>query len=173
MNHRHFAAWLLAAAASLAIQSPAAAARSAADPGPPDFSAEFPAGIACSNFGLRLEVWEGQGRTKELKDRNGKLRSLHIGHGGSFRYTNMLTDKQASSQSHGTLQLTTTYEVDGSQKISFLGSVLLIWFPTDIPAGPSTTFFDRGLLVYTLSPDGVGTMVRSKGESTDICAALS
>jgi len=172
MNQGHFAAWLLAATASLAMHSPAAA-RSAADPGPPDFSVEFPAGIACSNFVLRLEVWEGQGRTKELKDRNGKLRSLHIGHGGAFRYTNMLTNQQASSQSQGTLQLTTTYEADGSQKVSFLGSVLVIWFPTDIPAGPWTHFYDKGLVAYTLSPDGVGTLVREQGVFTDICAALS
>ena len=168
MNHRHFSACLLAAAAAM-VCLPAAAD----DQGPPDFTAQYPEGMACSNFSLQVEVWNGQGKTKDLGDHNGRHRTLSIGRGGAFRYTNMLTGKQATSESQGTLQLTTTFDADGSQKVNILGSLLLIWFPTDIPAGPSTTFYDRGQVFFKLSPDGVGTLVKSKGASMDVCAALS
>ena len=168
MNHRHVTAYLLAATAALVMHSPAVA-----DQGPPDFTAQYPAGMACSDFGLQVEVWNGQGKSKDLGDHHGKHRTLNIGRGGAFRYTNMLTGKQASSEPQGTLQLTTTFDADGSQKVTVLGSLLLIWFPTDIPAGPSTTFYDRGLVSFKLSPDGVGTLLKSKGASLDVCAALS
>lgn len=75
MNHRHFSACLLAAVAALVIHSPAVAARDATELGPPDLTSEFPAGMACSDFGLRLEVWEGRGKTKDLRDRSPKRRS--------------------------------------------------------------------------------------------------
>jgi hypothetical protein len=45
-------------------------------------------------------------------------------------------------------------------------------FPTDIPAGPSTTLY-VGQLVYTVDPAGVFTVESSRGNSTDICAELS
>ncbi len=154
------------AAASLAIGSAAMAAD------PPDFSIEFPAGVACSNFALKVDLWEGKGRVRELKDKNGNLRSLFAGTGSAFRFTNTLNSKSTSTRNNGASSMTTTYTLDGSQKIDIHGHVLIIWFPSDIPAGPFTSYH-IGHLVYNLSPVGVGTLVSMDGNSTDICAALS
>ena len=48
---------------------------------------------------------------------------------------------------------------------------MLILFPTDVPAGPSTTLH-VGRVVYTIDTNGVFTVQRVSGTSTDICAAL-
>jgi hypothetical protein len=47
-----------------------------------------------------------------------------------------------------------------------------ILFPTDIPAGPSTTLV-AGRVVFTVDQDGVFTVLQMSGEQTDICALLS
>ncbi len=154
------------ATASLAIGTAAMAAD------PPDFSIEFPAGVACSNFALKLDIWEGKGRVRELRDKHGNLRSLFAGTGAAFLMTNTSTGKSTSTKVNGASAMTTTYTLDGSQKIDIHGHVLIIWFPSDIPAGPFTSYH-IGHLVYNLSPVGVGTLVAMNGNSTDICAALS
>ena len=50
--------------------------------------------------------------------------------------------------------------------------MLLVWFPSDIPAGP-WTILNSGRAVFSLSPAGVGTLGSVAGDSTDVCAALS
>ena len=52
------------------------------------------------------------------------------------------------------------------------GHNVLILFPSDVPAGPSTTLY-VGRVVYTIGTDGVFTLVSTRGTATDICAALS
>ena len=175
MTTRRFPARLAAAIAALAATTLAPLPATAGTPtdSPPDYTSEFMAGYACRDFGLRIDVWEGKSRSKDVRDGHGRLRTIGVSRGGAFRYTNMVTGKQAMSYPQGSVQLTTTYEADGSQKVAFLGSLLLIWFPTDIPAGPSTVFYDPGHVVYTLSPEGVGTLLRSQGRTTDVCAELS
>jgi hypothetical protein len=48
---------------------------------------------------------------------------------------------------------------------------VLILFPTDVPAGPSTTLY-VGRVVFTVVGD-VFTLRSTSGTATDICAALS
>ena len=52
------------------------------------------------------------------------------------------------------------------------GHNILILFPTDIPAGPSTTLY-VGRVVFTVDANGVYTLGSTSGRSTDICAALA
>ncbi|MFN8490788.1 MAG: hypothetical protein U0350_24565 [Caldilineaceae bacterium] len=49
---------------------------------------------------------------------------------------------------------------------------MIILFPTDVPAGPSTTQY-VGQVVYTVDAAGVFTLQQVSGQTTDICAALS
>jgi hypothetical protein len=53
------------------------------------------------------------------------------------------------------------------------GKNVLILFPTDVPAGPSSTLY-TGRLVYTVdNTTGVFTVVSSNGTTTDICELLA
>lgn len=45
-------------------------------------------------------------------------------------------------------------------------------FPTDVPAGPSTTLF-TGQVAYTIAPTGIWTLTKVAGTTVDICAELS
>jgi hypothetical protein len=50
---------------------------------------------------------------------------------------------------------------------------VLVLYPTDVPAGPSTTLY-VGSVVYTVDLlTGVFTLNAHSGRTTDICAALS
>ena len=139
---------------------------------PPDLTLEFPAGLACSNFTLRVELWEGKGKTRELKDKNGYTRSLFAGTGSAFRLTNLLNSKSISTKNNGASALVETYQADGTVVITTRGHVLIIWFPSDLPPGPWTSLHS-GHLVYSLSPVGVGTLQSMNGNSTDVCTALT
>jgi hypothetical protein len=48
----------------------------------------------------------------------------------------------------------------------------VIFFPTDIPAGPSTTLY-VGQIVYTVDASGVFTLQSTSGTTTDLCALLA
>ncbi len=61
---------------------------------------------------------------------------------------------------------------DGSQKYTTNGALLLVMFPTDIPAGPSTVYYN-GHSELTITAAGVGTLEKATGHKRDICAELS
>ena len=52
------------------------------------------------------------------------------------------------------------------------GHNVIILYPTDVPAGPSTTLY-VGQVVYMDDGYGNFTLVKTSGKSLDICAALS
>ena len=58
-----------------------------------------------------------------------------------------------------------------SYLIELLGNTVIILFPTDNPAGPSTTLVS-GRVVFTIDNAGVFTLLTIDGHTTDICAAL-
>jgi hypothetical protein len=64
------------------------------------------------------------------------------------------------------------FNADGSQTVTVTGHNVLILFPTDVPAGPSTTLY-VGRVVCTIGVDQVFTLKSTSGKATDICAALS
>lgn len=64
------------------------------------------------------------------------------------------------------------FNADGSQTVTLTGHNILILFPTDVPAGPSTTLY-VGRVVFTVDANGVTTLKSTSGTATDICAAVS
>lgn len=172
MNTLRHAITAALAISALTLANAPAVASTAPPEGPPDYTVEFPAGLACSNFGLRLEGWAGTGQYRELKDRNGYLRLAFAGTGEAWRLTNMLNGKSIATRNNGASALIQVYQADGSVKVDARGHSLIIWFPSDLPPGPSSTLLS-GQLVYSLSPAGQGSLGSMKGNATDVCVALS
>ena len=145
----------------------------AADPtGPPDFTVDFPAGLACSGFDLRIEGWGGNRHFKEFTDKDGNVvRTLDAGTGSALRFTNLSTLETLSTKSNGAVAHR-RYNPDGTYTETDTGHNLLILFPTDLPAGPSTTLI-VGRVVFTVDSAFNFTVEHISGRTTDICAAVS
>jgi hypothetical protein len=138
---------------------------------PPDQVIELPAGLACEDFDLRLEI-RGGSQVKEFTDKNGNVvRMLSAGKGSALSFTNLSTGATFSLKSNGSA-IHTTVNPDGSSTVADTGHNVLILFPTDVPAGPSTTLY-VGRVVFTIDTSGVFTLQQVSGKTTDICAALS
>lgn len=129
-------------------------------------------GIACS-FGLQIEFNGGEHRvSREFTDKNGNpVRFLNAGKGYALTFTNLDTGATLALQANGSI-LHTTYNADGSRTEVATGHNVIILFPTDTPAGPSTVQY-VGRVVYRVDPGEVFTLQEVRGKSTDICAALS
>jgi hypothetical protein len=139
-----------------------------------DFTVDFPAGIACESFDLRLEGDLNLRRPalKEFYDRNGNLvRILSPGKGTAVTFTNLATTATLELAGNGAVQVTIP-NADGSQTWAVMGHNVIIWFPTDVPAGPSTMLY-VGRVVFTVDASGFWTLNSTSGNSMDICAALS
>jgi len=131
---------------------------------------DLPSGLAC-NFDLHIVVSGGNQQIKEFKDINGKLiRSITAGTGTALRFTNLSNGKTLTTKSNGAVSHT-QYNSDGSYTVTGTGHNVLILFPTDIPAGPTTTLY-VGRLLYSVDLDGVFTLIESNGNHRDICASL-
>jgi hypothetical protein len=145
----------------------------AAEPStPPDFVVDLPAGLACADFDLRVEIWNNPNRVfKEFKDQNGNVvRMLTAGKGSTLAFTNLLTNEKLLLRPNGAVEHI-ALNPDLSQTWTITGHNVLVLFPTDVPAGPSTTLY-VGRVVYTVDTSGVFTLQSVSGTSTDICAAL-
>ena len=57
------------------------------------------------------------------------------------------------------------------EKTSTNGALLVVLFPTDIPAGPSTVYY-KGHTVVNVAADGVSTLEPPNAHARDICAEL-
>jgi hypothetical protein len=128
------------------------------------------AGIAC-DFALRVDILGGT-QVQKTFDKHGTLRTLSAGKGSALTFTNTATGATLSLQPNGSVSRTTTPNSDGSTTVVVTGHNVLIFFPTDVPAGPSTTQY-VGRVVYTVDSAEVFTLQQVSGRSTDICAALS
>jgi len=158
-----FVTLILTLATVLGIRSPAIAADC-----PATFCLE--AGVAC-DFPLNVDVSGGNLVMKEFVDKNGNtVRLLTAGKGFTLVFTNVDTGATFSLESNGSV-MRTTVNPDGSQTVASTGHDVLILFPTDVPAGPSTTLY-VGRIVYTVDTSGVFTLLEAQGQSTDICAIL-
>ncbi len=140
---------------------------------PPDATIVFPAGLACAGFDLQVDIWANPHPVfREFYDKNGNLvRTLGAGKGNTLVFTNLTTQETLSLRSNGAVGRT-TFNADGSQTQSLTGHNVLIFYPTDVPAGPSTTLY-VGQVVYTVDLNAVFTLQSVSGTATDICAALS
>ena len=132
----------------------------------------YPAGIACSDFDLRVTGDGGKRQQHTFLDENGDLvQFLETGTGSALTFTNETTGESVSFESKGSVARI-TFNPDDTFTFEVTGLSVTILFPTDVPAGPSTTLV-AGRVVFTVDQDGVFTVLQMSGEQTDICALLS
>jgi hypothetical protein len=153
------------AAAAVLMAAFTAAPAAAAD------TFEIDEGLACSEFALGVTVDGGATVTKEFTDRDGNLRVLSAGRGSALTFTNLGSGEELALKPNGAVNTTVMHQ-DGTATVTMTGHNVLILFPTDAPAGPSTTLH-VGRVVFTVGTDGVFTVDSEAGRAIDICAALS
>ena len=163
LTKRLLVAAALSVVALLAAVSPAAAA---------DATLDFPAGVACS-FELRLVISSSDQRViREFTDKNGNVvRVLSAGKGATLTFTNLSTGASLVVKTNGS-NSKRTINADGTETVLATGYNVIILFPSDVPAGPSTTLY-VGSVTYTIDTNGVFTITKTSGTTTDICAALT
>lgn len=171
---RRFAPIAFLAAALLAVPT----AANAVPPVPNDPLADFgpivlDAGVACPDFALSVEGSDPQGKVRTFVDRNGDTaRILTTGRGYNLTFTNMNTGEELVLPSTGSSQVTVP-NADGTYSSTIRGAALIILFPGDVPAGPSSYVY-QGRTVFQLEADGSTFIsLETYGASTDVCAALS
>lgn len=132
---------------------------------------ELPAGEAC-DFPLGLDGGAFPPERKTFTDPNGNLIVVLAGKSGAVTYTNLDTDESLTFPSRGTALRVTT-QSDGTQLLEFSGNVGILLFPSDVPAGPSTTQIN-GRLVLSFDPKtGFTVVLKQEGNQIDVCAGLS
>lgn len=133
----------------------------------------LPAGIACADFGVRLQATADTRTPREFTDANGRVvRSILAGTGSQVTLTNLATGKQLTLQPNGAVTRT-TFNPDGQTRtVTSTGHLVLVLFPTDVPAGPSTTLI-VGRVVYTADRADNFVVTRITGKTTDLCAELA
>jgi hypothetical protein len=135
------------------------------------FSVAYPAGIACE-FPLGIDGSGGHLKVMEFLDKSGNtVRTLAAGTGSALRFTNLDTGATTSTRSNGFVQRIFP-NADGSTTLENMGHTIVIMWPTDVPAGPSTTLY-VGRVVIKVEDGSTFTLLGSRGVATDICAALS
>jgi hypothetical protein len=149
-----------------------------AEPAYADYAVDLPQGTACADFGLRLESVGGDPLVREFRDENGDVvRTISVGSDVVLTYTNLGPDsdpvvgKSVTIKTAGSVSRTVT-NPDGTKTVTSTGHNGLILFPTDVPAGPTTTQY-IGIITYTVDTAGVFTLLSTKGQQRDICAELA
>jgi hypothetical protein len=132
----------------------------------------LPAGTGCPGFDLNVSWSGGNAHTKEFRDRNGDVvRIITAGKGFDITYTNVGSGEFVVVRTPGSVSKEVV-NPDGTRTVTATGHNGLILFPSDVPAGPSTTHY-TGRIVYTVDSDGVFTLVSTAGQERDICAELA
>lgn len=139
-------------------------------PASADFSIVIPAGVAC-DFALGVDSVGEQPVYREFEDKDGNLRVLNAGKGVELTFTNTDTGATLALKPDGSVSQI-TFNPDGSVTLVATGHNVIILYPTDVPAGPSTIQY-VGRVVISIDPDEVWTVQSVSGTSTDICATLS
>jgi hypothetical protein len=156
-----------AAVSALVAGSAAVAAPATAEP----FDLVFPAGTACAVFDVGVNVAGSAPELREFRDKNGDVvRTLQTGTGNQLTFTNVATGESLELDSNGTATRT-TIDADGNV-VEAMGHNVIILFPSDTPAGPSTELF-VGRIVYTVDATNTFVVQSSAGRRVDLCAALS
>jgi hypothetical protein len=148
-----------------------AASGTAGVPAAAALTADLPLGVACADFALRV-IYGSPQVYREFKDKNGNIvRTLNAGKGAPLTFTNLATGATLSVRPNGSVAHT-AFNADGSTTVVYTGHNGLILFPTDVPAGPSTTLY-VGRVVTTIDTSGVFTLEGTSGTAVDVCATLS
>ncbi len=151
--------------AAIAFASPASAA-------PEDYDIYLPAGLACEDIDLGIDINVVGKPQRDFYDQDGMLiRTIDAGLGNDLVFTDDDTGRTFSLKANGSVSRT-TYNPDGTRTVASTGHNVVILFPTDVPAGPSTQLY-VGRLAYTADDDNNFVLQSFAGTTTDICAALS
>jgi hypothetical protein len=174
VGFRHFSsATVMTLLAALGPAPIAAAAPPVSEAGEPIYypvTAPLPAGLACS-FPLSV-VSNGDRVQRIFSDENGKeVRVLQTGRGWELTFTNVESGSSLTLKRNGSAYHQRT-NADGSLTVTASGHNVIILFPTDVPAGPSTIQY-VGNVTYTVDVNGVFHLLKASGKQIDICAALS
>jgi hypothetical protein len=165
---------LLAVLMLTAMQPASAASENSGVIHDKDFENSFhlEAGVGCA-FPLDVVGTNGIIHTKEWLDSEGKTsRFFFAGKGVILTYTNVTTGESVTIKTAGSVSHVTVDPDDGTVTLELIGHNGLIMFPTDVPAGPTTTQY-IGRVVLTIDTNGVGTIQSVSGSERDICAELS
>jgi hypothetical protein len=130
----------------------------------------FPAGVACE-FGVDF-VGVDNRKVHEFTDADGNVVRLIAGLAGPVTFTNADTGTMLTLPANGAAWKILNPNGPTSTFMT-MGHLVLILFPSDVPAGPSTTLY-VGRVVFTVdNTTGVFTLQETRGTATDLCAALS
>ena len=132
-----------------------------------DFQIVLPAGTACPGFAVSILGTGGNATTRSFV----RGRTVSAGTGSTLVFTNLSTGHTFATNSNGAPQQTVA-NADGTQTVTAEGHNVLILFPTDTPAGPSTTLI-VGRVVYEVDAAGNFTVKSTTGTTTDICNRLT
>lgn len=164
---------LIALVVAVACATLVGFARVSAASDPPTATWDFAAGIACEGFALHVDVWGGPQVVREFQDKDGKpVRILQAGRGSDLLFTKVGSDPAVtfSTRPNGTVTWT-TLNADGSVTQELTGHNVIVMYPTDQPAGPSTTLY-VGRVILNIDAFGTFTLMSTSGAATDICAIL-
>jgi len=132
----------------------------------------LPTGTACAGFPVRVDSGVDSRNVHEFKDAQGNVvRVIVAGRADAVTLTNENTGFTYSIPARGSKWDIVNHS-DGTSTYTTSGHLLLILFPTDVPAGPSSTLY-TGQVVFNVSASGDFTLLRHKGTATDLCAALA
>jgi hypothetical protein len=136
-----------------------------------NYTATFPAGVACPGFALQTEPVRNETfSTAFPAEPNGDVRQINTGNLVE-RFTNLNTGKSIVVNASG--QGISVFHADGSITLTGGGpSYFTDTSPANSPPGPAT-FLITGRFLITVTPSGQATLVSYSGILFDICAALS
>jgi hypothetical protein len=146
-----------------------------------DEEIRLPVGEGCPNFNLGILSTGGNLVTRNFEDAAGNVvRTITAGKGVDLTYTNYGPDPENFVAGESVTVKTagsvtkTVFNPDRTQAtVTGTGHNGLVLFPTDVPAGPTTTQY-IGRIVYTIDlTTGVFTLVSATGQERDICAELA
>jgi hypothetical protein len=139
----------------------------------------IPRGLACPDFNVGLATTSGPVVEKQFHDKDGNLvRFLSVGKDVIVTWTNFGPDPDnpvagasVAIKTSGSV-MSTRFNSDGTQTVTATGHNALVLFPSDVPAGPTTTQY-IGRIVYTVDGAGTFTLLSTSGMERDICAELA
>lgn len=130
----------------------------------------FPAGFACE-FSLQSDTSQFEQTDRVISNPRGDVvHGIYYGY-GDITFTNLSTGKSIVKNLGGAV-LHDRYYNDGTILSTMTGEFMIVLYPTDTPAGPSTRIYN-GRMNYRTDVDGNWIVLNFRGTSFDVCAALT
>lgn len=138
-----------------------------------DHDVVLPAGVACADFDLGLDFGVDARNLHEFTDASGTVvRAILAGRANSVTLTNMVTDATLTVGAKGSMW-NIANPAGRTSTITANGHLVLILFPDDVPAGPSTKLYIGHVVFNFDNVTGFTEVLTTRGKTVDLCAALS